>query len=459
MILLPKKPLPRRTFLRGAGVCLGVPFLEAMQPWRANAQAVRSKHFIGMFYPMGLHRSVWMPKDGVMSAANTSACLMDFGGFAKEGIWPAAGSVYNDVAAISGIDHSQVAIDIHEPSQSLSAHKGVGSATSVPGAATLDQVLADRIGGDTPYRSISLAGVDWDDITQAYVSFRNGGQPSFTYRDPLQFFQQVFSAVGGGAGAAALAAARQASILDYVRDEANLLNQRVGAEDKRRVDRYLTAVSELEKQLNALPTGAACIAPATPPATSQNDFHIKSKLFLEMGVLAMTCGLTRVVTMQYADCWSVNYSDYNLGEGIYGASYYSDHHLSHKLGADAPQADLAAYTSEQQREIAQRRVNATGRFKARRFAFLVELLKSYPSEGGTLLDDSMAMFFAENADGASHSRQNMNYLLAGHVGGFKTGRALSVSGNTGALHASILGYYGIDVSNYGNPMGNRIAGL
>jgi hypothetical protein len=459
MILLPKKPMPRRTFLRGAGVCLGVPFLEAMRPWKANAQGLTSKHFIGMFYPMGLHRSVWMPNDGPISPNNTSACLTDFGGFAAEGIWPAAGSVYNDVTAVSGIDHSQVAQDIHEPSQSLSAHRATGAARSVPGATTLDQVLAENIGGDTPYRSLALAGVDWDDITQAFISFRDGGQPSFTYRDPIQFFQQVFSAAGTGSGAAAGAAARQASIIDHIRQEANALNQRVGAEDKRRVDQYLTAVFELEKQINSLPAQAACTPPDMPPATRQNDFHIKSKLFLEMGVLAMSCGLTRVVTMQYADCWSVNYGEYDLGDGIYGVGSYSDHHLSHKLAADAPQDDLNTYSTDQQREIAQQRANATGRFKARRFAFLVELLKSYPSEGGTLLDDSMAMYFSENADGASHSRQNMNYLLAGHVGGFRTGRALTVSGNTGALHASILGYYGIDVSGYGDPMGNRIAAL
>src|SRR5690606_32015788 len=157
--------------------------------------------------------------------------------------------------------------------------------------------------------------------------------------------------------------------------------------------------------------------------------------FIDLGVLAMACGLTRVVTMQYSDSWGVHYGGYNLGEGIEGLGDWSDHFISHKLGDTDRATDLDGLPSAEATRIANLRVETTGRFKARRFAYLVDKLKSYPTQNGTLLDDTLAMFMSENGDGDSHSRQNIPILLAGHVGGFKTGRSISVTGNTGALHS------------------------
>jgi hypothetical protein len=385
-----------------------------------------------------------------------SQALQDFVGFDAEGIWPSGGPVFSDVAVIGGIDHSGVSPEIHQPALALTAHKGV-SDPGVPGAPTLDQVLADNIGTDTPYRNLALASMGSSDLYQGYISFREGGQAASTYRDPQQMFQEVFANVAGDDGednAAAIAAARKASILDHVMEDATRLNTRLGAEDRRRVDQYLTAVSELESQINATPP-PSCVRPDEP--ANGGNWHQKSKVFMELGVLSLACELTRVVTLQYSDSWGVHYGDYSLGEGIEGLGTWSDHFISHKLGDTDRATDLDGLDQAEAMRIANLRVLTTGRFKARRFSYLVELLKSYPTENGTLLDDSLAMFCAENGDGDSHSRKNMPILLAGHVGGFQTGRAVTVAGNTGGLHASILKYYGVDVSDYGDPMGNVIA--
>jgi hypothetical protein len=452
MTMMIVRQLNRRAVLRGAGVCLALPFLEAMRPRSAGAQVVANSHFFGFFYPNGTERNLWVPAAGPLTPDSLSQALVDFAGFEAEGDWPAGGPVYEDVTVLGGINHSGVSTDIHEPALAFCAHKGARK--GVPGAPTLDQAIANEIGGETPYRNLALSASNDQDITQGNISFREDGQVASTLRDPRQLYQQLFGMTQGGDDGAAPVAARQSSLLDHVMADAARLNQRLGSEDKKRVDEYLTAVSELGKQLGSAPVGT-CTAPEEP--AMGGDWHTKSKLFIDMGVLAMACGLTRVVTMQYSDSWGVHYDRYDLGEGIEGLGNWSDHFISHKLGDTDRATDLDKLSQSEATRIANLRVVKTGRFKARRFAYLVEKLKSYPTENGTLLDDTLAMFVAENGDGDSHSRENIPVLLAGHVGGFKTGRSLTVKGNTGALHASILGYFGIEASNYGNPMGNPIA--
>lgn len=443
------KMLDRRTLLRGAGVCLALPFLEAMRPGRASAQVGVGKCFFALFYPNGTEPGLWVPATGALTEGSLSPALVDFAGFSAEGIWPAGGAVYQDVTVVGGVDHSGVSPEIHQPSLALSAHKGTTDIW-IPGAPTLDQYLADHIGGDTPYRNLALSATGSTDISQGHISFRAEGQSEPPQRDPQKLFQEIFAPLveaEGEPNAAALAAARRASILDHVKGDVTRLNARLGAEDKARVDEYLTAVSELEKQLNSSTSGE-CVLPGEP--TSGGNWHQKAKQFMDLGVLALSCGLTRVVTLQYSDSWGVHYGDYNLGEGIEGLGTWSDHFISHKLGDADRATDLDGLDSAEASRIANLRVLTTGRFKARRFSYLVERLKEQPGENGTLLDDCLAMFVAENGDGDSHSRKNMPILLAGRAGGFESGRALTVSGNTGALHASILSYYGVDVSGYGD---------
>lgn len=435
---------------------MALPFLEAMRPRVAIAQAATDPHFFGFFYPNGTERNLWVPADGPLLPESLSPALQDWTGFDGENIWPGTGAVYQDITVIGGINHSGVSNDIHQPGLALSAHKAQGSNKGVPGAPTIDQVIAEELGGDTPYRNLALSASSDQDIVQGNISFRQNGQAASTIRSPRQLFQDLFAGGEAPSGSEGPSSTRRASILDSVIQDANRLNQRLGSEDKMRVDQYLTAVEELEKQLEASPD-PGCTPPEEPP--QGGDWHSKSKLFIDLGVLAMACGLTRVVTMQYSDSWAVHYGGYDLGEGLEGLGTWSDHFISHKLGDTDRATDLDSLPQNEAMQIATARVLTTGRFKARRFAYLVERLKSYPTAGGTLLDDTLALFVAENGDGDSHSRENMPVLLAGHVGGFQTGRALSVSGNTGGLHASILGYFGIDVRDYGDPMGNAIAGI
>jgi len=174
----------------------------------------------------------------------------------------------------------------------------------------------------------------------------------------------------------------------------------------------------------------------------------------------MACDLTRVVTLQYSDSWGVNYSGYTIGSGKEALGTWSDHFISHKLDDTDRATDLDGLDRAEAQRIADARVVATSRFKVRRFAYLVNALKNVKTPTGTLLDESLVMYVSENGDGDSHARKNMPVLLAGHAGGFKTGRSVAASNQvTGSLHASIIQRFGFEAATYGSPAGKPIAEL
>ncbi|MFZ5893679.1 MAG: DUF1552 domain-containing protein [Myxococcota bacterium] len=450
--------LSRRTLLRGAGACLALPLLEAMHPERASAQSMTPKRFIAFFYPNGTDPRKWNPAAGALSATNLPECLKDLAGFSAEGIWPAGDATFQDITVVTGIDHSGVCVDIHMPSMSLSAHKGVAN-TYTPPQPTLDQYLAERLQGTTPYRNLALAATGSTDIGQGNISFRAGGQVETVTRTPKQLFDTLFKGMTTTTDPnAERRRKRNASVLDAIKEDHARLNARLGRADQQRIAQYLEAVAELEKQVNAPATGTSCTAP-TAPATG-GDWHSKSKLFIDLLVLAMTCDLTRVITLQYSDSWGVNYSGYTIGSGKEGLGTWSDHFISHKLDDTDRATDLDGLDRAEAQRIADLRVVNTSRFKVRRFAYLVNALKNVKTPNGTLLDESLVMYVSENGDGDSHARKNMPILLAGHAGGFQTGRAVAATNQvTGALHASIIQRLGFEAASYGTPAGKPIADL
>jgi hypothetical protein len=438
---------------------MALPFLEAMRPTRAHAQAAPVQRFFGFFYPNGVDPSRWDPTAGALSASSLPECLQDLNGFTAEGIWPAGDAILNDVTVVTGIDHSGVSTDIHVPSMAFSAHKGVAN-NFTPPEPTLDQYLADHLRGETPYRNLALSATSSNDVAQGILSFKAGGQPETINRNPRTLFDTLFGGgmVGMMADPAAIAArARQQSVLDLVRADAQRLDLRLGAGDKQRLDQYLTSVSELEVQINAM-TPSSCSSPMQP--ATGGTWHSKAKIFMDLAVVAMACDLTRVVLLQYSDSWGVNYSDYSIGTGTEGLGTWSDHFISHKLDDTDRATDLDGLDRTEAMRIANSRVVNTSRFKVRRFAYLVNALKSVQTANGTLLDECLVLYASENGDGDSHARKRMPTMIAGHAGGFQTGRAVAAANKTtGALHASIINRFGLPVETYGTGAGTPIAEL
>lgn len=461
------KPIGRRALLRGAGVALPLPFLEAMVPRGARA-AVPRKRFVALTFPNGSDAgSRWHPAGaGSLEAKDLTPCLQDLAGFAAERDWPSAGPALSEVTLVSGIDHEGVCAQIHNPSMSLCAHTNRGRSSQRPPQPTLDQYLADRIGAQTPFRSLTATADGATDLTQGCISFRANGQAEAVHRSPAKLFDALFAdraqagTSTGGSTATDQARALRASILDWVKDDARRLTVRLGSEDRRRIDQYLQAVSELERQIaaTAAPAARACAVPERPGAVASRGWnHAAMKQLIDLTVLALACDLTNVVALQYGSSWRLDFKEYALGDGV---GSWSDHFVSHKLDDRDRATDLDGLPRDQAKAIADARVVQTSRFKVRRMVYLINALKRYPSPSGTLLDESLVLITNENGNGDSHSRRNMPIVLAGHAGGFKTGRRVAAPGApTGALHASILRYFDVDVRTYGDPAGAPIAGL
>jgi hypothetical protein len=455
MAIIVPRPLSRRTLLRGAGVAIALPFLDAMRPRRAVALDLSPKRFIAWFMPNGTDPGRFFPAVGDLTEDSLTECLQDWKGFEAEGEWEASGAVWQDMTIVRELDHQKVCQkEIHNPAMALAAHTpGASASPEIPAASTLDQYLADRIQGDTPYRSLTLYATGDTSITQGFLSFRENGQTETVYRDPADVFDMLFGNGEVGEASPDTARLKRQSVLDFAKEDAARLNMRLGAGDRQRVDQYLESVFELEMQLAS--SSAGCAIPETPE--SRPDLHTRIKQFRDLAIVALQCDLTRVVALQYSNSWDVNFGKYELTDGV---SDWSDHFISHKLDDTDRATDLDGLDRDEAMAIANARVVATSRFKMRRFANLVNALREAPSATGTLLDESLALFCSENGDGDSHSRFNIPIVLAGGVGGFQGGRVVSADSEpTGALHASILNYFGIETDSYGDPGAGPIPGL
>jgi hypothetical protein len=278
-------------------------------------------------------------------------------------------------------------------------------------------------------------------------------------RSPRKAFETLFANLDNSSGeqAAERARLRQQSLLDYMSEDAERLQLRLGPGDRRRVDQYLEAVFELEQQVTSV-VPDTCSVPEEP--SDQGDWHSKAKAFADLTAIAMACDLTRVVTLQYSDSWGVHSGAYPMGEGMEALDDWSDHFLSHKLDDTDRATDLDGLERGEAQRIADARVVMTSRFKVRRYAHLVNALKQFETPTGTLLDESLVMYISENGNGDSHARTNMPILLAGHVGGFETGRVVASDGaRTGALHHSIIRQFGIELEGYGDENDAPLADL
>jgi len=444
--------ISRRTVLRGAGVTLALPLLEAMAPTkRAHAQTARPTNFLAFFIPNGVDTARFHPPVGTLTADALTTPLQDLAGCEAEGIWPSAGSVVGDVTIVRGIDHSKVSRDIHICSMALSAHVDTDG-SHVPPEPTLDQVIAEHIAGDAPFRNIALSGTRDTALTQGYLSFRGDGQVDPGYRTPREAYQALF---GGGMGSPEddLRLARATSIVDLVLEDANRLQSRLGQSDRARIEQYLESLHEIEGQLGG---GGGCTL--DPLESAGSSLHDMTKQFIDITVAALSCGLTHIATIQYSNSWDLNFSQYTLGENI---GDWSDHFISHKLGDNDRATDLDGLPQSEAMAIANARVELTTRFKARRFANLIETLRNTPTPTGNLLEETLVLYTSENADGDSHSRVNMPFMLAGGTaGGWQHGRVVDAGGApTGALHASILQSFGVEVERYGSPAAGPVEGL
>ena len=282
--------------------------------------------------------------------------------------------------------------------------------TDIRAGVSVDQVAASRVGDLTRLASLeigteagSMAGncdSGYSCVYSSTMSWRSATQPLPKEVKPKMVFERMFGA-GTGQERARRDASRR-SVLDLVKEDFRQLNGRLGAQDQRKLDEYLTGIRDIEKRMERAGEFPVPKAPAgfTVPDEPPSNYEEHIRLMADLMVLAFQTDTTRVATFVLANEGSNKpYPFINVSEG--------HHDLSHHGNSEEKKAKI--------REI--------NRFHTRQLAYILGKLKSVKEGDGTLLDHCMLAYGSGNSDGNAHNHDNLPILLAGGgCGTLKPGR-------------------------------------
>lgn len=433
--------LPRRTFLRGLGVSLAVPFLDAMIPAVRAAAGGVPKRLAFVYVPNGKNMDDWTPRS--------------FGaGYDLPAILQPLKAVQREVSVLTGLAHTKARSNGDGPGDHARANAtfltGI-QAKKTAGAdirlgVSVDQVAAVVIGRQTRLPSLELscdkvrqAGACDSGYSCAYqfnLSWKSESTPMPPEANPRVVFERLF---GSGGKEAAEARARRLvynkSILDMVLDDARKLKGDLGTTDQRKLDEYLAAVRELEIQIEQAERFAASQPKPTisQPEGIPSDYGKHIRLMYDLMALAFQTDLTRICTFAGAhDGSNRSYPDIGVPEG--------HHDLSHHGNDPAKKAKIA-------------KINT---FHTSQFAYFIAKLKSMKEGAGNVLDNSMIVYGSGIADGNRHAHHDLPILLAGGGGGtIKQGRHIRYDTLTPMtnLYLSLLDRVGVSVPRIGDSTG------
>ena len=449
-MFITRKHLPRRTFLKGAGVTLALPLMDAMIPAAtamAQTAANPTPRFMGIFFPHGMAPGYWVPADvgplgalpfimGPLEPVKRHAVILS-------GLWSKSAE---PPEGTTGSDHFVAAafLTAIKPKRTAGADVNVG-------ARTIDQVIAGEIGSSSLLPSLQLAvedpGANSSNCGEGYsCAYTNSiSWPTTTTPLPMEINPQVvFERLFGSGSTPAERAVRivqSRSILDSIRDELGRLKNVFGPADRARLDQYTEEIREIERRLQ-LAADASVVTPArgTPAGVPDTwDEHIK--LQLDLTALAFQADVTRVVTLLGArDLTSKSYA---LPDGTNSGSF---HGLSHH--AENP--------------VTIREYSLINRYHVSTLAYFAEKLRSMPDGDGTLLDHSLTLYGSNMGNSNQHQHFDVpNILIGGASGKIRGGRHLAYPTKTittGNLLLSVLDTFGIHQDTQGDGEG-RLAGL
>ncbi|MEM9481085.1 MAG: DUF1552 domain-containing protein [Verrucomicrobiota bacterium] len=378
-----KNHLSRRTVLRGAGVALGLPLLDAMTPAFASEIPDRHKRFVGISLSLGLHNPYLVPetsgKDYKPSRYLRS--LQD---------------IRNEFTVVSGSSHPGVTGGHTAEGSIFTACPNSRGSTS-RNTISIDQLFAKHLGHETRYPSLVL-----NTGNEKSPSYTENGAMVPAERDPRRLFRKLFiddSTADKKQKAELLRGGK--SIMDIVGAEARALSREVGPGDRDKLDAWYTSVRELEGRLDERADWVHKPKPKINqkelvPADPNNAADIK-RVMLDLIFLALQTDSTRFVTLH------CTHNTVNALEGV-DESY---HGLSHH-GRDEDKLDQLAI-------VEQEMVNNWGNF--------LRELKSVDMGNHSLLDDTMVILTSNLGNASSHDNKNMPCLFAG--GGFEHGQHLA----------------------------------
>lgn len=438
-------PLSRRGFLRGAaGVSLTLPWLESVPLRGADAGRPLSKgeperppvRFACLYFSNGVEPIHWWAKK---RGEKTEV---------GPGLQPVQ-PYLDDIIFLRGLYNEQAALhqSVHlgRIPNLLSGAWVSTRQSDIRVGRTMDQVLAQQIGDQTPVPSLIL-GIEptelrlEDGLSMLYgscISWASETKPAMKEIYPARVFDLL---IGDGTGRRL-----DRSILDQVLTDAKDLRSKIATGDQRKLDDYLESIRDVEKRIEHA-SREERLEGWRPSLTRPNmtrpadklpqNIPEHMKLMLDLIVLAFQMDKTRVVTCMLNN----DLSQMNFGflEGVRGSLHLD---LTHN-GRD-PELE-AMYLK-------------TNQFHTQQFAYLIDRMKQIDEGAGSLLDNSMLLFCSNLFDGDRHQADHMPMLLAGRGGGtLKTGRILDYmdkgddNRRACSLYLSLMDRMGVNLPQFGD---------
>jgi Protein of unknown function (DUF1552) len=444
-MFITKKHISRRTVLKGTGVTLALPLLEAMIPAStalAATAAMPKPRFVGCFVPHGMAPGYWVP-----STEGPLAAELPFN-------WKPLEPFRDRTVILSGL-HSRSA---EPPPGATGADHWVAAAflcadkpkktagADVRAGKTIDQIIAEKIGQDNLMPSMQLAvedpGANSSNCGEGYsctytntISWSTPTQPLPMELNPQVVFERMF---GDGSTAEQRTARRKRdeSILDSLTGSLTRLRGNVGADDRNRLDEYTEDVREIERRLQiAMKASATAPTDMGVPVGVPQTFDEHIKLQFDLLALAFKADITRVGTLLFArDLTGRTYPESEAPTiGFHGGSHHG----------------------EDPKRIAE--LSKINQYHVKMLAHLIEKLSTTRDGAGTLLDQSLVVYGSNMGNSNQHVHYDVPHVLVGGLNGkLQGGRHIAYPTKTvptGNLLLSLLDLYDIHQDSIGDSTG------
>ncbi len=436
-MFITKKHIPRRTFLRGAGIALGLPLLDSMIPAQtplSKTAAAPARRFVGIWHPHGAAPGYWSP---LQEGPN-----FDFSFITK----PLEPSL-NRVTLISGMDMPEAMANEEEPGGDhargavlLSGARPRRNAVSPYLGVTIDQLIANKWGQDTILGSMQLGVEDTGNFGNcnwgyscAYtnsISWTSPTQPLPTEVNPRVAFERLF---GDGASPEErrLGRKQNASILDSVTHEISFFKKDLGAGDRGRLDTYVDNIREIERRIKIAIDETVREPSSEIPFGLPESKHVHFSLMYDLIALAFEGDLTRSATMMLGrDLSGTSFPESGYNGGWHGTSHHGD------------KPDNVANYSKM------------NRYHVQNLAYFVDKLKNIPDGDDSVLDHVLIYKGSNMGNSHRHAHVKVPVILVGGIdGSFKGNRHIVFPDNkerTSNMLLSILQKYGIERESFGS---------
>ncbi|MFM9032356.1 MAG: DUF1552 domain-containing protein [Opitutaceae bacterium] len=437
-MIITKKALPRRTFLRGAGATLALPLLDAMIPaaTAATRTALRPVRRLGyVFMPMGCDQSRWTPPGTDGRLGELSPILRSLE------------PVKEKLTVLTNLELRNAYPGSHATSNAafLSAAKAKQTESSdYYLGTTADQVAAQQIGRETRLPSLELS-MDMMQTTgqcdngfacvyQNNLSWSSPTTPLPSEAHPRVVFERLFGE-GGGAEERRAALRKRSSLLDWVGEDISRLRRELGAGDRARVDGYLETVREGERRIQRAEAelGERPLPDLDRPPGVPASYAEHARLMFDLQVLAMQGDVTRVCTFQLAR--------------------ETSNRTYPEIGVSDPHHPLSHHGNDPDKIARMAKINA---FHVSLFAYYLERLKATPDGDGSLLDHSLLLYGSGIGNPNLHDHTNLPVIVAGGAaGGMRGGRHLRYEQPTPLAHVplALLDKVGVRLGRFGDSSG------